>query len=172
MQLKYEDKQKLVQFLRENASHTYLRDLSTLVKEKLNLDVTISVIKHACYDYDIQWKHKNYCNDTGITPIGSERINCGKTVVKISKGKFIDKRRYLYEKYHNVKLKRSDVILSLNGNQNDFSKENLVKVSRREMGPLARMEKTDNPMLNQLMINIAKLKVKTYDASCDKNVAN
>lgn len=167
MQLKYEDKQKLVQFLRENASHYYLCDLPNLIKEKLNLDVTKSIIKHACYDYDIQWKHKNYCNNFGITPIGSERINNGNVLIKISKGKFIDKRRFLYEIYNNVKLKRSDVILSLNGNQNDFSKENLVKITRREQGPLARMEKTDNPMLNQLMINIAKLKVKTYDAICD-----
>ena len=167
MSLKYKDKQKLVQFLRENASHTYLRDLPTIVKEKLNLDVTKSVIKHACYDYEIQWKHKNNCNDIGITPIGSERTVHGTVVIKISKGKFIDKRRYLYEKYHNVKLEHGDVILSLNGNQKDFRKENLVKVSTRELGPLARMERTDNPALNQLMINIAKLKVKTYDAICD-----
>ena len=67
-----------------------------------------------------------------------EEISCGNaTYIKTSNkskeryGNYVLKQRYLYEIYHNVKLKTNDFIIFLNGDKKDFSKENLYKINRR-----------------------------------------
>lgn len=79
-------------------------------------------------DYDI-----NMVRDMGSRlPIGSERIKPdGMVQIKIRKNKWEYKQRYLYEKYHNVKLTTNDYIIFLDGNRNNFSKDNLERVSCR-----------------------------------------
>jgi len=68
--------------------------------------------------------------------IGDE-ISCGNTTyIKISNeskeryGNYVAKQRLLYEKYHNIKLLKNDCIIFLNGNNKDFSNENLYKITR------------------------------------------
>lgn len=159
-----ETKLKLVQFLKENASHTYLRDLPNLVKEKLGINTTISVIKHTCYDNNIEWKrtYRNHANKE----IGSEiafKSDPGSVRIRIGKGKYQTKKRYLYEKYHNVKLNKNDVIIFLNHDFNDYSKENLVKIDRRYMAVLSQIGYTKDANLNNIAIDIAKLRCKMCD---------
>jgi hypothetical protein len=157
-------KKEILAFLQQNASKYYLQDLQEEVNKRFNANVTKSVIKHLCYDNEIRWKNKNNINPIGIEPMGKERIVNGDIVVKVGVGKFVSKRRVLYEKYHNVKLTSDDVILFLNKDDTDYSKDNLIKISRREMGPLARIGLSpDDKDINKLAINIAKLKVKIYD---------
>lgn len=51
---------------------------------------------------------------------------------------YILKNRYLYEQYHNIKLNPvDDIILFLNGDNNDFSKENLYRVSRKILSAMS-----------------------------------
>ena len=162
-------KEKILEFLQQNASKYYIKDLQEEVNKIFNTNVTISVIKHLCYDNEIKWKNKNNINHIGIKPIGNERILNGDIVVKVSAGKFVSKRRVLYEKYHNVKLTSDDVILFLNNNNTDYSKENLIRISKREMGPLARIGVNYNDKeINRLAINVAKLKVKIFDKEKEK----
>lgn len=52
--------------------------------------------------------------------------------VKIGK-KFVRFSRYLYEMYHNVKLKKGDVIIHLDGNSMNVLKDNLKLVTRLEL---------------------------------------
>lgn len=47
---------------------------------------------------------------------------------------YILKKRYMYERYHNVKLNENDNIIFLNGNSDDYSKENLYKVTNNING--------------------------------------
>lgn len=71
-------------------------------------------------------------------PIGSERKKDGEWYVKYRKriaGEhknkcYMRKNRYMYEKYHNVKLTNEDVILFLDGNIDNFEKDNLVKIHK------------------------------------------
>lgn len=47
------------------------------------------------------------------------------------KKNFTLKHRYLYEKYHNVKLEHDDFIIFLDDDTNNFSKENLYRIPRK-----------------------------------------
>ena len=166
-----ETKLKLVQFLKENASHYYLRDLPNLVKEKLDINTTISVIKHACYDNNIDWKRTYKSHPS--KEIGSEMSydsDPNDVRIRLGKGKYMTKKRYLYEKYHNVKLKKNDVIIFLNHDFNDYSKENLVKIDRRYMAVLAQIGYTKDANLNNLAIDIAKLRCKMCDVMKENTI--
>jgi hypothetical protein len=76
--------------------------------------------------------------------IGDEIFNGKATFIKISNltinryDNYILKQRYLYEIYHNIKLNNDDFIIFLNGDKNDFSKENLYKVSRYVCGMMSK----------------------------------
>lgn len=52
--------------------------------------------------------------------------------IKINK-KFVRLSRYLYEHYHQEKLKPTDVIFHLDGDSMNVLKENLVKITRSEL---------------------------------------
>lgn len=68
--------------------------------------------------------------------IGDDIIygNSTQTFIKINdlksrKDKYALKKRFLYERYHNVKLASNDCVIFLNGDRKDFSKNNLYRVS-------------------------------------------
>lgn len=52
--------------------------------------------------------------------------------IKIDK-KFVRFSRYLYEQYHQVKLKSTDIVYHLDGDGMNVLKDNLVKISRSEL---------------------------------------
>ena len=96
-------------------------------------------------------------------PVGSERIDSeGYVMVKVADpSKWRLKQRVLYEQYHGVKLEKSDVIIFLDGDRQNFSKDNLVKLTRAELARLNQNVKLrDNPEMNLTAVMIAKLKCK------------
>ena len=96
-------------------------------------------------------------------PVGSERIDSeGYVMVKVADPKsWRSKQRVLYEQYHGVKLEKSDVVLFLDGDRQNFSKDNLVKLTRAELARLNQDVKLrDNPEMNLTAVMIAKLKCK------------
>jgi len=96
-------------------------------------------------------------------PVGSERIDSeGYTMVKVADPKsWRLKQRVLYEQYHGVKLEKSDVVLFLDGNRQNFEISNLVKMTRAE---LVRYNQDhfygDDLDINKCAVGIAKLKTK------------
>lgn len=46
-------------------------------------------------------------------------------------------QRYEYEKYHNEKLLENEMVIFLNGDRNDYSQSNLLKISKAEYGFLS-----------------------------------
>ena len=68
----------------------------------------------------------------------------------------------MYEKYHNCKLTNDDFIVFLNQDRNDFSKENLKRITRRESSILSnqKMFSKDKDLTN-LGILTAKLMIKS-----------
>jgi hypothetical protein len=65
-----------------------------------------------------------------------EEIERGEDVpyIKLGHNNYVAKHRYLYEKYHNVTLDISDLIIFLDNDKANFNKENLYKVSRSVAG--------------------------------------
>lgn len=50
--------------------------------------------------------------------------------------KLVRKHRYLYEQYHNVKVKKGEKVIFADGNKRNFDKDNLVLITNAECGPL------------------------------------
>lgn len=92
-------------------------------------------------------------------PIGTEQIDekRERTYIKTELGwKF--KQRYLYELYHDRKLLPKERIIFLDGNKNNFAKENLVAVKTDILGFLrcSGLLKLTNPNLKKVAIDISK----------------
>lgn len=90
--------------------------------------------------------------------IGTEYVKeDGMTLIKVGSSKWEYKQRFLYKKYHNCELTSDDYIIFLNQNRNDFSKENLMRVNRKQSSILS----------NQKMFSknreLTKLGIKTAD---------
>ena len=64
--------------------------------------------------------------------VGSERINVeGYVEIKVAEpSRWQLKHRVVYENYHNVKLKSTDVVIFLDGNKQNFNIENLAMIDR------------------------------------------
>ena len=93
----------------------------------------------------------------------SERIDVdGYVLIKIAEpNKWQHKHRYIYEKHYGVKLQKSDVVIFLDGNRQNFEISNLVKMTRAE---LVRYNQDhfygDDSNINRCAVGIAKLKTK------------
>lgn len=96
-------------------------------------------------------------------PIGAERTHQGYTRVKVSENKWELKQRVMYEKYHNVKLKPHDVVIFLNRNKKDFSKENLYLIDRETQLHMAKENLwSEDPELNKTAVKIAEIYKMAY----------
>ena len=76
-----------------------------------------------------------------------ERINRNFYDIKINK-KFVRFSRYLYENYHGVKLKVSDIIFHADGDAMNVMKENLIKINRSEL--LSKNNMTDEAFIKRI----------------------
>ena len=74
-----------------------------------------------------------------------------KDTLKHSKRKdgFVPKHRYLYEKYHNVTLNIDDMIIFLDNDKTNFSRENLYKISRALGGIMVGNELHDTKQISK-----------------------
>lgn len=67
-------------------------------------------------------------------PVGTERFRDNRWYIKIEEPSlWVSKARYMYEQYTGEKLSKDDVIIFLDKNVNNFSKDNLLKVSKRDV---------------------------------------
>lgn len=93
--------------------------------------------------------------------VGSERISKdGYYEVKVAEpNKWELKQRLVYEEYYGVTLTNNDVIFFLDGNRQNLDINNLRKITRAELVRFNQSElKTENPEINEIALNIAKLK--------------
>ena len=99
-------------------------------------------------------------------PIGSERKTAGKyTEVKVGEPERWElKHRVMYEQYHNVKLEKEQIVIFLNRDTTDFSKENLALIDRKTQIYLNKEGlMTDDKEINRTSIKIAELYKTIYE---------
>lgn len=130
---RYSDREDILNDLNKefntNFTLTHIKDMST--KRKLNLPLANRRINQGLKNGRIKLM--------GVSErrIGEDSYRSGKNIyVKTAKTSefkknFTLKHRYLYEKYHNEKLNDDDCIVFLDGNYNNFDKENLYKINRK-----------------------------------------
>lgn len=93
-------------------------------------------------------------------PVGTERFRKGRVYIKIEEPDvWIPKANYMYEKATGTKLGKGDIIVLLDGSQDNFDIENLMLVSRAEV---LRYNQTgitekDNASLNKVVYSMHKL---------------
>lgn len=126
----------------------FIKDFYNKFNKKMSYGTLLHFIYIRC---DMKLGHfKKLAKPKKQLPIGTERKNDGKWYIKIKNG-FIDKgtnkysnpygnwqlkSRYLYEKYHNCKLDNNDIIIFLDGNEENFEKDNLIKLTKQEFNIL------------------------------------
>lgn len=155
-------------FVRENASKYKKEELRLLLQEKFNIDLSIEALRKYLYRHRIRCV--DYClnnvRDVNKSPIGTEYVKSdGMILVKVEQpDKWEYKHRLMYMKYHNCKLDENDFIIFLNQDRNDFSKENLKRITRRESAVMANNEMfSKNEKLTDLGILTAKLMIKSKE---------
>lgn len=173
-----------IDYLKEIAPGRYTEEIAQLMNEKFGLELRVQQIKTAMKRRKIKsgvsarWEkgHVPYNKGTkGVSkpnkgsfkkgnkpinaaPIGTERDMQGYIEVKVSEKKWVLKQRVLYEQYHNVKLEPNQVVIFLNKDKTDFSKENLYLIDRKTMMYMAKEKLwSENEELNKISVKIAEL---------------
>lgn len=158
-------------FIRENISKYTREDLRLLLEDKFNIKLSSDALrrylnrKHIKERYIDYAKHNVRNNSVYKCPVGAEQITKEGVFIKIAQPDvWRRKSRVMYEKYHNCKLKDDEYIVFLNQNNQDFSKENLIKSSRREIAHLHNNKTfSSDPELTKLGLLAAKLMIKTKE---------
>ena len=93
-------------------------------------------------------------------PVGAETKVDGYWKVKIGEpDKWQLKSRHEWERIHGEKLGRSDAVIFLDKNPDNFAPENLIRVSRSELARINQDNlRGEDPELNMAAVNLARLK--------------
>lgn len=155
-------------YVREKAKVMKKEELYNHIIKKYNLNISKDSFQHyllrrniRCIDYD-----KTKATKMPKYQIGYERIRSNMTEIKIAQPNVWEsKQRYLYKKYHNCDLTSDDYIIFLNQDRNDYSKDNLIKISRKESAMISGVRKlvSKDKELTKLGILIARLMLKAKE---------
>lgn len=91
--------------------------------------------------------------------IGDEILHKGYSYIKISsngESKWKPKQVYLYENYHNVEIKKNEIIAFLDGNKTNFNIDNLVLLSRNGLGKMIKFNHIKDTEIRKTAYAICK----------------
>lgn len=107
------------------------------------------------------WFKKGSVPHNAVSILSETVDSNGYVKIKIKDNYWVYKHRYLYELYHNVKLKDDDVIMFLDKDKTNFSKDNLVLVSKSESMYLTNnFNDIENVELRKSCVLISKIEMK------------
>ena len=143
------------------------KELREELEKKYNLTISKTSFQKYLYRHGIRCidYNKSKVRNMDKLPIGTEyRKNDGMILVKVATKKWVYKQRLMYMKYHNCKLTSEDYIIFLNQDRTDFSKDNLVKITRHESSILSNQKMfSTNKDVTNLGILTAKLMIKANE---------
>ena len=130
--------------------YTDREDILNAFNKHFNLNVSLALLSKHNYKYKLGLPKANRIIKRGLeigwvkrrgfsrrdSDYTQEYVNGDRTFIKIDNAKtkdgFVQKNRYLYEQYHNEKLDPiEDIVVFLDNDHTNFSKENLYKMKRR-----------------------------------------
>ena len=143
--------------MRLKSSSCSLDDLWVIAKYKYKYNVSRDNLQKYLSRRKIRYVGYNpkKANQSKQLPIGTEYIkDDGMTLIKVKPDKWQYKQRYIYEKYHNVKLKSTDYVIFLDGNRNNFDIDNLKCVDCRKASMYAnlRLGSTDKEITEAALL--------------------
>ena len=158
-------------YARKYAKTLTREQLRRRLEKKYNLLISTHKLTHylynrniRCIDYNVKVTQRRIDRH----PVGYEyKLDDGMIKVKIAQpNKYEYKQRLIYMKYHNCKLKDDEYIIFRNHDRNDYSIDNLVKVSRKESSYLANYEMySKDPDVTDTGVLTAKLMIKVREKS-------
>lgn len=156
-------------FVRKNVKKHTREELRQLIQNKYKIFISNDALRRYINRHNIEKyiDYKEYnAKSVYKCPIGTEKTTSEGTFVKIGQPDvWRRKTRVMYEKYHNCILSDDDYIVFLNQNRNDFSKENLIKTTKKEMTYLYNGKTySSNPNLTILGLLSARLKIKIRES--------
>jgi hypothetical protein len=161
-------------FVRKNVSKYKKEEFRLLLQDRYNIQLSSDALRRYLNKHHIKGKYidykKNNVRDRGKCPVGAEQITKDGVFIKVAQpDKWRRKSRVMYEKYHNCKLDDNDYILFLNGDRNDFSKENLFKSTNQEKCYLHNWGiSSKNKELTKTGILSARLYIKAKEVQVEK----
>lgn len=158
---------EIVEYINNNKDKYYTNELVLLIKAKFDKDITTKSLRKYFYRHNLTFKRKYNRKDNCVfaKKIGFESLpdKNGLVRIKINDKQWQYKQRYLYEQYHNVKLPKDYVVIFLDGNKNNFKKNNLYAIPKNQMRvfyALTHDNKIKNKNLTKIGLQIATLKSK------------
>ena len=170
--------QEQADFIRKHSDGRRDQELCRLVNDKFGLSITkqqmsnwrgnhnarssISLYgwkkgKEAGKDFKPQKEFRN------SMPIGSEFVTKGIVQIKVSKGKWIPKHRFLWEEV-NGPVPKNHVVIFSDGNNRNFNIDNLILISRKHLAILNKKRLlVEGKELREIAINYAKLVEKIVE---------
>ena len=189
---------EMIEFLKEVTSGKTYKEITEIFNKKFNLNVTAEKIKSllsrkkictgtkGCLykKGSVPWNKgkKGYmgANRTSFKkghkpknwrPVGSERVDTeGYTLIKIAEPrKWVLKHRIIWEEHHKMKVPLGQAIIFGDGDKTNFSIENLICVSRKELRVLNKCSLIKNEAeLTKTGLNIAKIRIKLSESRREK----
>lgn len=133
----------------ESQSYDDKRDLLKAFNERYGAKINIDQLSHIAYLYKLSLPDtKRIYKPQGTVMYKKHGI----PQIKIKDRVYQSKHRFMYEKYHNVKLNDNDMIIFLNGNKNDFSKENLYKITHKINGMIKGYNMQNAKSINKISL--------------------
>ena len=161
-------------FFKDNISKYTKEDFISLLENKYKIKMSKDALKSYIRRHNVKERYVDYkeymVRGTAKHSIGAERMTKDGIIVKVAQPNvWRRKSRVMYEKYHNCKLSYDDYILFLNGDRNDFSKENLFKSTNQEKCYLHNWgTSSKNKELTKTGILSARLYIKAKEVQVEK----
>lgn len=161
--------EEFVLFVRDNISKYTKESFIAILEERFNMKVSKNALKCLLRRYQIEGRYLDYqkqmVRGTTKHPVGAERMTKDGLYVKVAQPNVWRKKtRVMYEKYHNCKLNKKDYVLFLNGDHNDYSKDNLILSTNREKCYLHNWGTySKDPKLTEIAILSARLTIKAKE---------
>ena len=127
------------QWLRENRNGKTLKELTDQFNSKYGCSQTSTQLSSKLSYMGVNRTDPEYWKK----PIGSERVVGKHTFIKVMDSdndnkNWILKSKYIYAQFYGEPVKTGETVLFLDGDQNNYSKENLVKVSNKVVRILSK----------------------------------
>ena len=156
----------------ENVVNMFNTKHSTFHKEK---DVRRLLAKKGYRKRDFGHRQGNVHNET---PLGSIKTTTGGyEVIKVKQGTkahnyadgWTTLANYKYEQYHNKKVGEKELVVFANGNNRDYRKENLVKITWSERLQLNQAHAIGNEEYMRTMLEIIRAKQKIREVANEEH---
>ncbi|MGE9985618.1 HNH endonuclease [Desulfovibrio sp. SGI.169] len=154
----------MIQYIKNNITQTAYKDLLKNFNEHFSVNITKSILKYKLQKLGLS---------NGRTPdhqLFTEHFDKrnGYFIIKTEKG-WISKQRFLWEQY-NGPLSEEYCIIFADGDITNFTKDNLIKVNRKEHFHLNRRKlRFSDPEYTKTGLNIVKLFLKAEERQKEIN---